>query len=239
MGSDRAKSIQSCWELSYRREMASKRIFDISPLVSVRTAVFPGDVPFRRKVSLDFQTGSHLLLSSIESTLHLGAHADAPNHYHPQGIGIDQVAIRPYLGRCQVLSVNVEPGKRIGVADLPEKEKTRIAAERFLIKTGSFSNSEIWSSEFNSLSPELIIFLAERGVCLVGIDTPSIDPAHSKELESHQTVYDYQLAVLEGLVLDSVPDGVYSLIALPLKIEGADASPVRAILLEFSSQLET
>ena len=74
--------------------------------------------------------------------------------------------------------------------------------------------------------------LASQGVVLVGIDTPSIDLSQDKLLESHQAVARNDMAILEGIVLDGVAPGNYTLIALPLKIEGADASPVRAVLLD-------
>jgi arylformamidase len=100
-----------------------------------------------------------------------------------------------------------------------------------LFKTRSFPNPDRWTSDFASLSPELIEKLAGQGVRLVGIDTPSIDPAEDKALESHQAVLRNDMAILEGIVLDDVAEGEYQLVALPLRIAGADASPVRAVLL--------
>jgi arylformamidase len=204
-------------------------LYDISPEICAQTAVFPGDQEFRRKIHLDFKTGNHLLLSSIETTLHIGAHADAPNHYHPQGAGIASVSLKPYLGRCQVITVTTPQGARILPEHLGGQE---IVARRVLFKTDSFPDPFRWNSGFTSLSPELIQELAAKGVVLVGIDTPSIDPEDSKALESHQAVHQTGLSVLEGIVLDRVPAGLYTLIALPLKIKDADAAPVRAILLK-------
>ncbi|MGZ3689604.1 MAG: cyclase family protein, partial [Bdellovibrionota bacterium] len=80
------------------------------------------------------------------------------------------------------------------------------------------------------LSAELIDALAAKGVILVGIDTPSVDPAEDQALETHQAIARHNLANLEGIVLDQVPEGIYELTALPLKLQGADASPVRAVL---------
>lgn len=110
-----------------------------------------------------------------------------------------------------------------------------ITAPRVLFKTGSYPDPTHFNTDFCSLSPELIEELALNGVCLVGIDTPSIDPAESKDLPSHAMVAAHDLAILEGVVLDHVADGVYTLVALPLRIEGADASPVRAVLLDEDS----
>lgn len=203
------------------------KFFDISPKISESTAVFPGDQPFQRTVSLSFAKGDHLDLSSIRSTVHLGAHADAPSHYHKDGFGIDQRELSRYIGRTQVIRVQLARGQRIHPADIAG---TRIRAPRVLFSTGSFPDPDQWTQDFNSLSPELLRFLADEGVRLVGIDTPSVDPADSKALESHQILFTKDIAVLEGLVLKDVPEGDYILTALPLNLVGADASPVRAVL---------
>lgn len=204
------------------------KIIDISPEISERTAVFPGDTPFSRKIALDFKTGQNFLLSSIQTTVHLGAHTDAPNHYHAQGMAMHERALEPYYGPCQVITVSLPRGERIPVSVL---ESVSVQAPRVLFRTDSFPDPCAWNGDFNSLSPELIEALACAGVILVGIDTPSIDPADDKVLDSHQAVYKNDLAVLEGIVLTDVEDGLYTLIALPLKIRDADASPVRAVLI--------
>src|SRR5206468_12283673 len=127
----------------------------------------------------------------------------------------------------QVVSVKLARGKRIMPEDIGG---TKIDAPRVLFRTDSFPDPRKWNSDYNSLSPELIDALASQGVMLVGIDTPSIDPDDSKKLESHQAVYRDGLANLEGIALGHVADGIYTLIALPLRLRGADASPVRAVL---------
>ena len=206
----------------------SSIVFDISPKISARTAVFPGDQPFTRAASLSFASGDHLELSSIKTTLHIGAHADAPSHYTAGGAPIDRRSLHYYMGPCQVVQW-AEPV--VGRITLKHWGDRSVLAPRVLFATRSFLNPDQWSNEFASLSPELINYLAEREVITVGIDTPSIDPAEAKDLISHQAVAANDMAILEGLILKSVPEGVYDLIALPLKIEGADASPVRAILV--------
>ena len=206
------------------------KIWDISPLISHELAVFPGDIPFSRNVSMSFPQ-DHLSLSSISTTLHIGAHADSSSHYHAQGKGIHERSLDPYLGACQVIRVQLPPGARIR----PEHLKTKITTPRVLFHTGSFPDPNRWNPDFQSLSPELVHSLADQGVRLIGIDTPSVDPSDSKALESHQALFERNLSVLEGIVLDQVPEGIYSLIALPLRLKDADASPVRAILLEAGS----
>ncbi len=204
------------------------QIYDISPLISPEIAVFPGDTAFRRNVLLDMKKGDSLTLSSMTTTVHLGAHADAPSHYSRLGPSIAERDLSLYLGPAQVIEVTRAAATRISRADLGSKT---IQAPRVLFKTRSFPNPNQWNSDFMALSPELIDFLAEEQVVLVGVDTPSIDLADDENLISHQTILKHDMAVLEGLVLDEVKPGLYDLIALPLKIMNADASPVRAILL--------
>jgi arylformamidase len=213
-----------------RKITDAPEIYDISPMLSERTAVFPQDVPYSRELTLDFESGAkNLLVSSIRTTVHLGAHTDAPNHYDPKGASIDQRSLDYYIGPCQVISVRLQRGVRIRPADLAD---TRVTASRVLFRTESFPRPDDWNHDFNALSPELVDYLASQQVVLVGIDTPSIDLAEDQVLESHQAVARHDMAILEGIVLRDVPDGIYTLIALPLRLQGADASPVRAVLIK-------
>jgi arylformamidase len=205
------------------------KIYDITPLISKELGVFPGDISFQRKISMDFKSGEHLLLSAIETTLHLGAHADSTSHYHKDGLGVEHRPLTSYFGKVQVIKVDRKPNERI---QLKAIESEKIKAPRVLFCTNSFPDPNQWNSDFMSLSPEVIEWLHGQGVVLVGLDTPSVDPESSKRLESHQALYRAKMAVLEGLVLKHVPEGVYSLVALPLPIQDGDASPVRALLFE-------
>lgn len=205
-------------------------IIDITPTINSRMAVFPGDTPFSAEFLMRTDQGDHLSLSKINTTVHLGAHADAPNHYAARAESIETRSLNFYIGKAQVIEVKIPSGARLRVADILGKV---IEAPRVLFKTKSFPDPYTWNDDFNSLSAELIEYLHEQKVILVGIDTPSIDPSTDKTLESHHSVHRYDMAILEGIVLESVKEGTYELIALPLKIEGADATPVRAILRTF------
>lgn len=201
-------------------------LIDISPLLDSTIAVWPGDVPFARSVSLDMNSGANLTLSDIRTTLHVGAHTDAPNHYLADGEDIATRSLHYYIGPCSVIRIDGARGRRILPHDLPHVE----LLPRVLFRTGSFPDPRSWNDDFASLSPELIDSLHARGVITVGLDTPSVDPFDSKALESHQALARNDMANIEGLVLDHVQPGEYELIALPLRIRNADASPVRAIL---------
>lgn len=207
--------------------MSAARLIDISPVVSPRTAVWPGDVPFRRDVALSFAGGDHMELSSITTTVHVGAHADAPSHYAGDGQAIGERPLEAYYGPCEVVAVDVPRGERVRPEHLPGP----VRAPRLLVRTGSFPDPERFDEDFNSLSPELVEHVHAAGGVLVGIDTPSVDPFADEELRTHQALLRRDMANLEGLVLAHVEPGLYTLAAFPLRLAEADGSPVRAVLI--------
>ena len=135
------------------------KIHDISPLLSSQTAVFPGDRNFKREVALSFEAGHNLLLSSISTTLHLGAHADAPNHYSKEGVGISEVSLERYLGLAQVVLLKKNPGTRITADDI---RNLKISAPRVLFKTLSFPNPNNWNNDFDCLDIQNIHFHGQK-----------------------------------------------------------------------------
>ena len=175
---------------------------------------------------MDLARGENVTLSTLRATVHLGAHADGPNHYGKDAPAIDERSLDYYLGPCQVIRVDVPRATRISPALL----KREVMVARILFATGTYPDPQNWNGDFAALSVELIDFLHERGVITVGIDTPSVDLFESKDLPAHQAISRHNMSILEGLVLKDVPEGTYELIALPLPLVGFDASPVRAIL---------
>ena len=160
---------------------------------------------------------------------HTGAHADAPLHYAADGAPIGEVPLDAYLGPCRVIHC-------IGASPRVEPHHIEAALtgvpERVLLRTYAKVPLAAWDSSFCAVAPDTIALLARRGVKLIGIDTPSLDPETSKTMDAHHAVRDHRLAILEGIVLDDVPAGDYELIALPLRLATLDASPVRAVLRE-------
>jgi arylformamidase len=204
-----------------------QRIWDISPPVAAGAPVFPGDTPYQQQWAATLAPGCPVNVSTITLSPHVGAHADAPLHYDADGAPIGAVDLAPYLGPCRVIHA-IAQGPLItwnqiahAVRDLPP---------RVLVRTYQRAPVDRWDPQLAAYAPDTIERLADAGVRLVGIDTASIDPAESKTLDSHQVIRRRGLRVLENLVLDDVPEGDYELIALPLKLMTADASPVRAIL---------
>jgi arylformamidase len=202
------------------------RIYDISPPISPRLAVWPGDTPPTREFLLDMERGDGITLSTLHATVHLGAHADGASHFGKRAPGIDARPLDDFLGVCQVIRVDVPRRSRITPAML----KATVEAPRVLLRTGTFPDPERFTEDFAALAPELVDDLHSRGVRTIGIDTPSVDLFESRDLPAHRRFLQHDMAILEGLVLDTVPEGFYELIALPLRLLGFDASPVRAIL---------
>ena len=203
------------------------RLWDISPPVDSRAPVFPGDTPYTQRWVATLGPGSPVNVSAVTLSPHVGAHADAPLHYDAAGAAIGGVALEPYLGVCRVIHA-------IACGPLVEWRHVAHALHqlppRVLLRTYEHTPQDRFDDALCALAPETIERLADLGVQLIGIDTASIDPAASKTLPSHQAVRRRGLRVLENLVLDDVPEGDYELIALPLKLTEADASPVRAVL---------
>ncbi|MCA9280571.1 MAG: cyclase family protein [Phycisphaeraceae bacterium] len=210
----------------------TRRLYDISPMIDTSLGVWPGDTPPSREVLLDMARGDNLTLSTLRATVHLGSHADAPSHYgHAAPPAsptptIERMPLDLYLGPARVVTARVERGSRVSPSDI----EGPIDQARVIIRTDTFPDPRRWNDDFAGLEPDLIEHLAANGVRLVGLDTPSVDLMQSKDLPAHHACLRCGVAIIEGLVLREVPDGVYELIALPLKLAGFDASPVRAVL---------
>ena len=166
-------------------------------------------------------------VSRITMSTHTATHADAPSHYDAQGSTMADVSLSPYLGRCRVIDVS----HTVGIVTLASTAaKFSNVPPRVLLRTYTIAPQASWDGTFRAIDPALIEHLAKLNVMLIGVDTPSLDAQDSKTMTAHKAVAAHNMAILEGLVLDNVPEGDYELIALPLKLEGLDASPVRAIL---------
>lgn len=203
------------------------RMIDISPRVTPHIKNWPGDVPYTMAKAADIRKDG-IDIGSMHTSFHVGAHTDAHRHYAVGGADAASMPLSHYYGPCQVVEVRARREERFGMGDLAEVP----TAPRILFKTGTFPDPEHWNEDFAAPAPDLIDALAAKGVLLVGFDTPSTDLFASKGLESHKRLAEHGMVNLEGLVLDDVKPGHYTLIALPLRLEGADASPVRAVLVK-------
>lgn len=208
---------------------AAAVLHDCSPVVNASLPVWPGDTPASRRVLCELSRGDTVTLSTLTATVHLGSHADGPNHYAVDGRPIDRQPLDHYIGECIVVSASTPRGGRVRPEDL-RVPIAELASRRVLIRTNTHRAGGVFDEGFAGLSVELVERLAAAGVITVGVDTPSVDTFDSKDLPAHKAIHRANIAILEGLVLEGVGDGRYELIAPPLKLEGFDASPVRAVL---------
>lgn len=204
-----------------------RKIWDISQTIRPGIPTWPGDRFYHEQLTWGITESCPVNVSEVGMSTHTGTHADAPYHYDAKGAPIGAVGLDPYLGPCRVIAL-VGVGPLIEPAHLlPHLDGT---PPRILVRTYATAPQQAWDSDFTAIAPEAIDLLAARGVMLIGLDTPSLDPEQSKTLDAHMAVRRHGLAILEGLVLDAVEAGDYELIALPLKFANLDASPVRAVL---------
>ena len=212
--------------------MSGRRLYDISQPLSAALPVWPGDTAYQAHPTWSHGPNCPVAVSRLTLSSHTGAHADAPSHYDPNGADIAEVALEPYLGPARVVHLI---GHRGAITPADVEPALDGPVERILFRTFVRFPHDGWVSDFATFAPETVRRLADHGVILIGTDAPSLDPETSKTMDAHLAVRAAGLRILEGLVLDDVPEGDYELIALPLKLVGVDASPVRAVLRELRS----
>jgi len=201
---------------------------DISRPLHPRIPVWPGDRPF----VLDQRREAGFVLSSFATTCHVGTHVDAPLHLDETAVGVEGIPLARCVGPAEVVSVQMSTGA-LTLLDLPESWKP--TTKRVLIRSDTYALDGKIEDGFAGLSAGLVHWLADRGVELVGIDTPSVDVLDSDDLPAHRALLARGLTWIEGLWLGEAEPGACLLIALPMKLEGAEAAPVRAILKRISS----
>jgi arylformamidase len=203
-------------------------IYDITRRVTTNTAVWPGDVSLQVNPVLKLSDGAPVNLTTLTLTPHIGTHCDAYFHYEPDGAHPADMPLSAYVGSALVVQVDKRDGPLLP-DDFAHVDFDGV--ERLLIRSyvSDLADGD-WPDEFPYLSVELIDWLAEHQVVLVGLDSPSVDAFDSKDLPCHRAIHATGMVNLELLNLRDVPDGEYELIALPLKLDHTCGSPVRAIL---------
>jgi arylformamidase len=207
------------------------RIHDISRPLRPGLAVWPGDTPFEFAFTARIAEGASVNVGRLAMSVHTGAHADAPLHFEDGAADAATVPLEPYLGACVV--ADARPRARgIRPEDLPAGLGSELAGRPRLLLRSYARRPAAFDEGMAHATVELADWLAERGVLLLGIDTDSMDAFESKDLPAHRRLARHGIAILEGIDLSGVAPGRYELVALPLRIEGADGSPVRAVLVE-------
>lgn len=203
-------------------------LYDITRPLTPRTAGFPGDTPVSITRVADMDAGASCNVSALTLSSHAATHVDAPLHYSPAAHGIDRVPLETLLGPCRVVSFD-------GAGDISRAALQALLAtplpQRVLLHTrASAVADDVWEADFAAFEADAADWLGANGARLIGTDAPSVDSAISKTLPAHNAFLRHGVVIIENLQLTGVPDGDYELIALPLRIAGADAAPARVLL---------
>lgn len=214
--------------------MRTQKIWDISQTLRPDLPVWPGDVPFACSVTASVAAGSTVTLHRLELSTQSGTHAECSRHVRDDAPELAALALSAFIGECELRDVS-GPGQADADGVVPASavlDRLPPRVERVLLRTLDRPDWGRWPAGFRALDPALIDALAARGCRLIATDAPSVDPEHCKLLRSHQACHRAGMAILEGVVLDGIPEGRYELVALPLPIAGVEATPIRAILRE-------
>ncbi|MBS4224256.1 arylformamidase [Lederbergia citrea] len=206
--------------------MSERKWIDISQPLSNEIAVWPGDTPFSFELSFTKEQTGSVNIGSMTTSVHTGTHIDAPFHFDDEGKKVHELDLDLYIGHARV--VDVTGYKIIGREELESLQLDGV--ERLLLRMTNRRNPNEFPKQFTHLRADIGPFLQEKGVRLLGVDSPSVDPVDSKVMSAHHSLNDNGVFILENIVLEGVEPGDYELIALPLAIHGADGSPVRAVI---------
>jgi len=203
-----------------------KNWIDITQPLTNEIAVWPGDSPFEFKLSVTRAQTDSVNIGRLKTSVHTGTHVDAPFHFDDAGEKMHEVDVSTYIGRARVIDV-----ASYDEIDRQVLEKFDLeGVKRLIFKTEKRRNPTVFLEGFTIIHPNVAPYLKERGVLLVGTDSPSVDPVDSKSLSAHHALNENGIYILENLFLEKADPGEYELIALPLKLVGADGSPVRAVI---------
>lgn len=204
-----------------------KSLVDITQPLRNGIPPWPGDTEFSfERTARIGEGGSVVNVGRFTVSCHTGTHIDAPFHYDASGKKVHELDLDLYVGEARVIEV---PGARsIGESELREHDFGSVA--RLLVKTGAWTEREVFPERVVHFRPDAAPFLASRGVRLLGTEMPSVDPIDSKEMPAHHALNEQGIHILEGVVLDEVEPGDYELVSLPLALRDGDGSPVRAAL---------
>ncbi|GAC1516042.1 MAG: cyclase family protein [Gemmatimonadaceae bacterium] len=206
--------------------MTDPVLIDISVLVKVGTPEWPGDAAYACGWTALISAGASVNLSSVSGSPHVGTHADAPLHVRDDGAASDRLPLDAFVGRAIVVDYAVTDAAH----DAGVERALAVGATRILMRTGHTVADGIFPLTWPALPLAMAQRLARHGVVLVGVDAPSVDLRDSTALPVHHALFAGGCHILENLDLRHVAPGPYDLLALPQRLAGLDAAPVRAVL---------
>jgi arylformamidase len=202
-----------------------RRLIDVSRPLAATTACWPGDVPFTYRLGWRIRDGASVNVGVVETSIHAGTHCDAPYHFDEAGAAVDQLSLEPFFGPAWIVDTRgcqrwVDRLKNLNFENTP----------RILFRTDGWLDASRFPTHIPVMESILPAWLGQRGVVLIGVDVPSVDPLESKTLDNHHALARAGIVFIEGLWLSDLCEGRFELIALPLKIVGGDGAPVRAAI---------
>ena len=216
----------------------SSKFIDISVPVSTNLPIWPGSPAIELKRRLDIDQGDIANDTTLPFSAHTGTHVDAPLHFLAEGSSVEEMPLDVLAGSAVVVDLS-----DVDVVTPSTLEKLAIPAgtERLLIRT---RNSSLWEAEVQEFQPDFVALTAEaaqwvveRGIHLIGVDYLSVQRFQDSP-ETHLNLLRAEVVIIEGLNLANVAAGEYKLICLPLKLQGVEGAPARAILLPIGTQVE-
>jgi arylformamidase len=212
------------------------KIHDISVLVHNGIPTWPGDPKFSMSLASSIAKGGLVNLTRLEMGAHTGTHMDAPFHFYKDGAGIDELPLEVLMGRCRVFDLSgitrhISP-EILEACDWKGSEGTGVTRAVFKTRNSRHwaNNDPEFDKNFIALTGDAAMYLVHRGVKLVGVDYLSVEAYGGKTHPVHDTLLGAGVVIIEGLNLSDVAAGDYELIALPLKLKGADGAPARVVL---------
>lgn len=210
--------------------MKIRRIIDISRSIYPGMALWPGDKDMEIIRDQSIKNGDGCNVSSIKIGLHAGTHVDAPYHFIDDGIKIDSLDLSRFTGYAKVFELNVE--RCITEKDIISFPIEPGDAVFFKTANSSIPEDGIFREDFIYIDKSAADYLVEKKVRTVGVDYLSVEGFHTKSSQVHTTLLSNNIGIVEGLMLKDVEPGEYFFSCLPLKIDGVEGSPVRAVLIE-------
>ena len=206
------------------------RIYDVSVPIRPGGLIYPGNPEISVELQQAVAKGASANVSFIRFGSHTGTHADAARHFFDDGQPVDQIPLERLIGPATLIAFPDDV--RSVTAEHFRSAKLKVS-KRVLIRT---RNSALLSQrdfvpDYTFLAPDGAQYLVDQGVELVGVDYLSIEQFHSGHHRTHRTLLERSVVIVEGLDLSAPPPGEYQFVCLPLRLEGCDGAPARAVLI--------
>jgi arylformamidase len=206
------------------------RVHDVSRPLRNGGMVYPGDPEIVVRAHTSIGRGDAANVSALALGSHSGTHVDAPSHFIPGGHPVDRIPLERLIGPAAVLDLPAGVGA-VGSGDLARQDLR--GQLRVLLRTrNSAADRRGFTPDYCALSPDGAEYLLDQGVELIGIDALSVEPFGSEDFAVHHLLLGRGVVIVEGLDLSAVTAGVYQFVCLPLRLEGLDGAPARAVLIE-------